>query len=157
MKPMLVDRRREVGVLVFGLVMLMIGLLLAPRPVEAHHVNVPTAPITNVELRLGEYATGTPANCGDTVGFTNLRVEVVATVDARPSEHWTTRVEVKNPRGFGSGYWLWPHQNIGPHGHRNIIQGQVPLFTPGDYQVRVLVVGDESGNRFEVICPITKR
>jgi hypothetical protein len=142
--------RREIAALWLA------GALLVASPAIAHHVNEPTAPITSVAFRLGEYATGTPAQCGDTVDFQNLRVEQFVTVDAKPSEHWTTRVEVKNPRGYGSGYWLWPHQNVGPHGSLNISQGQVPLFVPGTYQIRILVVGDESGNRIEKFCTIIK-
>jgi hypothetical protein len=142
--------RREIAALWLA------GALLVASPAIAHHVNEPTAPITSVAFRLGEYATGTPAQCGDTVDFQNLRVEQFVTVDAKPSEHWTTRIEWRNPRGLGSPYILWPHQNVGPHGSLNIGHANIPLPVPGVYQIKGVWQGDESGNRIEKFCTIIK-
>jgi hypothetical protein len=141
--------RREIAALWLAAVMFVAS------PAIAHHLPVPTAPVTDIQFEVGEYPS-TRVSCGDTVYFTNLRVEVSATVDAKPSEHWTTRFEVRNPRGHGQWYVLWPHQNVGPHGSLNVVQANVPLVHSGTYQVRVVVTGDESGNRIERTCLITK-
>jgi hypothetical protein len=145
-------RRRPVRALwvIFGL---LLGL---SAPVVADHVNEPSAALLGIEFRIGEYATGTPANCGDTVDFQNLRVEQVATVEGKPSEHWTTRFGWTGPRGVGTPYVRWPHQNIGPHGHANIGHANVPLPFPGEYQIRMVSTGDVSSNRIEVVCSIFK-
>ena len=132
------------------------GALLIASPAIAHHVNEPSAALIGIEFKVGDYATHTQVECGDTVDFDVLRVEQIATVEAKPSEHWTTRFEWKNPRGFGTPYLLWPHQNIGPHGHANIGHASIPLFALGEYRIRMVSTGDASGNRIEVTCSIYK-
>jgi hypothetical protein len=118
--------RREIAALWLA------GALLVASPAIAHHVNEPTAPITSVAFRLGEYATGTPAQCGDTVDFQNLRVEQFVTVDAKPSEHWTTRVEVKQPpRAWVRVHGCGRIRMSGPHGSLNISHGQHSAFCAG--------------------------
>lgn len=145
--------RREITVLWLAVIMLFAA------PAVAHHANVPATPVTGIDLRLSEYATGTFYECGDVVDANQLRIEVFATVADRPSEHWTTRLTVDSTVRGSSWYALWHHQNVGPHVRSltsEILQSQQALV-PGRWTVTVEVTGDESGVELVESCTITRR
>lgn len=146
-------RRRAAAAFVAGLV------VMASVPAIAHHVSEPTAPIQSLQLRLAQYGdTSTTLACDgtDVVTFDTLRIEAYAQVAAVPSEHFTVRLTVHSTDRAANWYALWHHQNVAPHGRlrSEIVQSQQSLgHGAHDWEVTVLVVGSESGLRFEESCP----
>lgn len=140
----------------------------------------PTAPVNNVTLALGNYATGlklacaTPvpasmtwdqlqASSADRFPASRMRIEAFVNVQALPSEHWRSRLHIdKVERGNGGSivfrewdYYDYRHQNVPPSGRRNWeLTQSAHQFTGliGWWRVWIDVTGDESGNHFAPSC-----
>lgn len=143
---------------------LAVGLVLSPLGADATHVSEPTAPVTGISLRMGEYpgVNQNPLTCDGTeqVTFENLRIEPLVTVSAKPSEHWVLRISV-----FKGSRLDWdvqvPHQNAPPHFIGTTFEAaqsnQYRLSQePGPWTVTATVSGQESGARYSTSCTFTK-
>ena len=152
-----------------ALLALVLGLLFVVVPASATHVNEPTAPITNMTVRVFKYASGLPdLNCDgtDVIDFSNLRIEPTVTTTAFPSEHFAVRVHVLGPAPRSNFERLeriwdvrWNHQNIAPHpgfGGKKVFELNFYNQLDGPYRVDVTLTGSESGNIFTFSCPWVK-
>ncbi|HKY47509.1 MAG TPA: hypothetical protein VJQ79_05935 [Acidimicrobiia bacterium] len=153
-------------------VALALALTAIAIPSQADHVNEPTAPITAIGMRVFDYPHAvTMLRCDgtDVVLFDEARVELDVRSEVKPSEHFTATREyylsVPDRRGRLIGRYkdqaVWEHSNIPPHtptegkDWEHVQSNHRFEDYTGPFTFRFRVVGDESGNEFEVICPFT--
>lgn len=153
-------------------VALALALTAIAVPSLADHVSEPTAPITGVGIRVFDYPNAvTMLRCDgtDVVLFNEARAELDVRSDSKPSEHFTATREyylaVPDRRGRLLAPYkdqaVWNHSNIPPHtptdgkSWEHVQSNHNFADYTGPFTFRFRVVGDESRNSFEVICPFT--
>jgi hypothetical protein len=149
---------------------LALALTAIAVPAIADHVLEPTTPITGIGMRVFDYPHAvTMLRCDgtDVVLFDEVRAELDVRSDSKPSEHFTATREyylaVPDRRGRlltpYKDQTEWHHSNIPPHtptegkDWEHVQSNHNFDDYTGPFTFRFRVVGDESGNAFEVICP----
>ncbi len=158
------------------LVAALIAGLVGATPAIADHATPPTEPVTSVAWRVYPYPNGVKQACGPLVDAgadpyifqqgDGIRAEVDVTADAQPTEHWRGTVfllTVKNKGQNNEGtskVWdsLTRHQNMPGHTVKSAWEAwQTNSYNlePGEYAYRIVLIGDESGVRFDEFCHFT--
>lgn len=141
---------------------LAVGLTVPVEPVEAEHVQEPTAPITDLHISLYEYGTRNRATCGGTFDFDRVYYDIYVVVAGLPSEHWDVRLayeplESINPEE--ADWHGWGHQNVPPHTHNDNLRyraahGEVDAPASGPFSWLIEVTGRESETVLAETCTI---
>jgi hypothetical protein len=161
--------QRSIAALVAGVVLVTGSILCAtgvvPLPhAHATHVNEPTAPITDLVLRVEHYGTNTQAPCdGSVFPFSDIRIETFVSFTTAPSEHFNQTVQfARILPGFVDQEWSqpWSHANVPPHPATNPWRTAYPggnsyNVEPGKYRVRTILTTLESGQQFIRDCTFT--
>ncbi len=162
--------KRYITILMIGL---FVGLTI---PVGAGHPPEPQNAITALEVNLFAYpdrSTILACDGNDVWDRDDMRVHVKLQYDKTysagrdPSEHFGASISVFKvtikPNGdfTRSGFWEteWNHQNFGPHA-KSDLAFKANIWNMdrhiGLWEVRVHIVGHESGNTFDSVCMFEK-